>query len=50
MPEVLMIPPLSIRILQIFASCQAAIVVATSYLQLYFAVTVVVGVDAAAAN
>jgi hypothetical protein len=49
MPEGL-IPPLGIRILQIFANCQAAIVAATSYLQHYFAVIVVVVVDPAAAN
>jgi hypothetical protein len=49
MPEGL-IPSLGIRILQIFANCQAAIVAATSYLKPYFAVIVVVVVDPAAAN
>jgi hypothetical protein len=48
MPEGL-IPPLGIRISQIFANCQAAAAAATSYLQPYFAVIVVV-VDPAAAN
>jgi hypothetical protein len=41
MPEGL-IPHLGIRISQIFANCQAAIVAAASYLQAYFAVVVVV--------
>jgi hypothetical protein len=45
MPEGLR-PPLGIRISQISANCQAAIVAATFYLQPYFAVVVVVDPEA----